>query len=83
MISFKRDGTVVKSDVTTFIPNFDDRVFHFQWECATEAYAGLLSAHMQRDMGAKLKAIRVHAYEEGWKDAKAKRAREEWFRSSW
>lgn len=83
MISFKRDGTVVRSDVTIFVPNYEARVFYFKWEAGSGAYAGFVSAQMQREMNAGLKAIRKDAYEQGWKDAKAKRTKEEWFSGTW
>lgn len=83
MISFKRDGSTVGIAVTVQVPNYDGRVYHTQWNAGGEAYAGFLSAAMNEQMREALRNIRKEAYEQGWKDAKAKRTKENWFGGWW
>lgn len=83
MIRFSRDGTVVRATVSCPIPNYESRDFWFQWIPGDEAYAGLLSAALQTRMVDQLERIRREAYEQGWKDAKAKTVRRKHFRMGW
>lgn len=79
MIQITRKGTSVKIDFTSRIPLCDVRVFGFNWECNTEVYAGLLTNHLSNGLWSELVRVRKEAYEKGWKDAKAKVRKENWF----
>lgn len=48
-----------------------------------EAYAKLLTHNMRENMHASIADIRRAAYESGWKDAKAKNKKKEWFSRMW
>jgi len=78
MIRFTRDGTRVKCTVATDVPNYDSRQFYFYWETEREYAAGLLSAHLTETYENNVGEIRREAYERGWKDAKAHRAKNNW-----
>jgi hypothetical protein len=57
--------------------------YSFSWNCNDEVYAQLLAAQMNKQLGNKLELIRREAYDQGFKDAKAKRAKREWFLRVW
>ncbi len=81
--SITRQGKQVALAVTVNIPFYDDRMFTLEWNCDSEVYAGLLADAMQRQTKETLKAIRREAYNEGWRDAKAKRKKATWFGGCW
>jgi DNA-binding NtrC family response regulator len=49
------------------------------WNCNSELLAELLVSHLRRRLGNKISEARQEAYAQGWKDAKAKRAKRTWF----
>jgi len=79
MICFARDETWAVAKVTLDVPNYDARVFSMNFECNSAVYAGLLADAMQRVLRSKMKAAREEAYAAGWRDAKAKRTRNDCF----
>lgn len=78
MFTFERDGTSLKLQVEakTYIAK---RWYSFSWQCTDEIYADLLVKNFQEHLSNRLQGIRRSAYEEGWKDAKAKKKKETWF----
>jgi hypothetical protein len=82
MINIVADDTKVKINVEVFIPFWETRTFVFDWECGSRWAAGLLATAMRDAFYTKVKAARAEAYEQGWKDAKAKKSKESWFRNS-
>lgn len=82
MITFKREGSVVICKVEMDMPYWDTRIYHFRWETGSDVCSSLLTQHARTTLSDKLRAIRKEAYNRGWKDAKAKTKKEEWF-SGW
>ena len=59
--------------------------YMLRWDVRTSWAAKLLTHNLREHMGAMLKAIRVDAYNQGWRDAKA-RARKrptDYFANTW
>jgi len=83
MIRFTRNGTKVRCTVCVSIPNLDARCFFFEWETGAEYAAGLLSDKAEREMRSELESIRRKAYEQGYKDAKAKARKQTYFATGW
>jgi hypothetical protein len=83
MIRFRRDGQHVQCSINCDIPNYEERVFSVYWNAGNEWAAGLLSAETEKQMYAKLERIRCEAYEEGWRAAKAKKAKRKYFNLGW
>jgi len=83
MIYLSRNGTLVRCTVHLRVPNYELRLFHFEWETNNRAFAGLLSAEMDKQLQTELERIRREAYERGWKDAKAKKPKETYFDMGW
>jgi len=79
MLNFFREDTRVKISFDVKIPKRDDRVYTFYWECGDENYAGLLADCIEREFDRRVMKARAEAYEQGYKDAKAKRAKRTWF----
>lgn len=82
MIEFKVDETAVVLDVHACYP-LSTTFWSLRLECASKSYAFLLRENLYRNMTNKLEAIRKEAYNQGWKDAKAKTRKRDWFRSLW
>ena len=83
MIEFVKDGLEARIKITSFFNWIGDRVYTMKWNCNDSEYASLLTKRFQDTMEEKLRTIRHEAYEAGWKDAKAKKARETWFSGAW
>ena len=81
MISFKRDNTDAVVNISIDVPFCEKMVFAMCFKCGTAEYAGLLTEAMKQQVGAAISAARKEAYEQGWRNAKAKRGKEGWFRS--
>lgn len=64
------------------MPTWNERTFQFSFNCGGEAYAGLLTKALRDALGDAVQAVRREAYEEGWRDAKAKTAKRDYFRRS-
>jgi hypothetical protein len=75
----RRDGSDVEVSISSHIPTWEERVFPFSFNCGNEAYAGFLTKHIQDVIGNAVANARREAYEQGWKDAKAKRVKNDWF----
>lgn len=79
MIEIKRSGTQLVISAEIFIGTVGDRTYEATWEAGSEAYAGLIRSEIQRNLERRLERIRREAYAQGWKDAKAKRAKKTLF----
>jgi hypothetical protein len=79
MINITRDGTKVRLAVGTRIPTDKAYDYLFYWDCGCVEYAGLLSEAMRNQLGEVVKAARKEAYEQGFRDAKGKRRKNDWF----
>jgi hypothetical protein len=80
MIKFHQHGTQVKVEID---PGINGSTMLLYWQADKEMLAYLLRDKLQTELGDKLRAIREEAYEKGWKDAKAKRAKSTWFARWW
>lgn len=78
MILFKRDGTRVKVEVDSKLA-IPKSIYLFYWEASGEGHAELLVNQLQTKFSDALREARREAYNAGFKDAKAKRKREDWF----
>lgn len=83
MITFARKDGKALCSVEIYIPTLGNRVFDFEWQCGGEYSAGLLYGAMREQLSEALETARREAYSQGWRDAKAKRAKERWFSGSW
>jgi hypothetical protein len=81
MFTFTREGSNLKVELfSELTPKAN--VYSFTWQCGDDCYADLLAKHFEKLLGDKLEKIRKESYIKGFKDAKAKRAKETWF-SRW
>lgn len=55
----------------------------FTYEACSEPGAGMFIECLETRMGDTLEALRKEAYENGWRDAKAKAAKRSWFSRFW
>ena len=80
MIKFVRfDKTKLRIEVDTGI-RVDKSTFNFTFGNLTyQANAELMRQHLQDALGDLFKKAREASYNEGWKDAKAKRRKRKWF----
>jgi hypothetical protein len=53
--------------------------YYLYWECSNEVCASLLANHMQDRLDDHMRRVRQAAYEKGWQDAKAKKAKRTYF----
>ena len=79
MVEFKREGTAIRLSVTVAIPTAGNWIIHFDCDRGHEINAGLLLSAMEDQFESKVTKAREDAYHEGYKDAKAKRAKKTWF----
>lgn len=82
MINFSRKDSAVTVEVEANV-GVAARFFHFTMNLSNEVYAYMLRENFQTKMTKALQDIRREAYEQGWKDAKAKIARRDWFSGGW
>ncbi len=82
MISFKRTDNIVVVQVKHGVL-FNDEHFTLQIASSHAYQAELLNRQLKDQLENKLEAIRKEAYEQGSKDAKAKRAKKTWFSRWW
>lgn len=75
MFSFSREGKQVKVAIDVDVPNYARRSFWLYWNCNSEEFAGLLVDLFRQHFLKYRNASRNAAYEAGWNDAKAKRAK--------
>ena len=83
MVTFDRENEKVVAKVDLDVPTYERRIYWFHWNACNKIYAGLLVAALQAQMGDRLAKLREEAYGQGWADAKAKRAKRDWFSRWW
>lgn len=81
MIDIKREGTFVKVVVDSQWPISGQ--YSFQWDTGRNDFACLLSENLKNKMVRDIERMRRDAYNQGWKDAKAKAKKETWFSGWW
>lgn len=81
MISIERIGKTVKIRVDSGLP-VALPAYPFSFDESDENNAELLKRHMVATFAQTMQEARKLSYEAGWKDAKAKRSRSDWF-SGW
>jgi hypothetical protein len=82
MIRISCKDKQVTLSLDTYLPALGQCTYTFFWECGQEDYADLLSQNFQTSLNNRIKDIRRSEYEKGWKDAKSKRRKEDWFAGS-
>lgn len=82
MIKFLRKGSEITAQIEANV-GVERRFFQFTLNLQSEVYACLLRDNFSEKLRNSLKTIREEAYVKGWKDAKAKTAKETWFSGSW
>lgn len=82
MMNFSRKGTEVTAEIEANV-GVEKRFFTFTINLSDDVYAYMLRENFQTKMSRALQTIREEAYEQGWKAAKAKRARATWFSGQW
>mgnify|MGYP001569010560 CR=1 FL=1 len=78
----KIEGSKVVIVVEFYNGMAGDYTWKFTNDCGNERYAGLAASALQSQLQDKMRTIRQEAYEDGYKDAKAKRKRKNLF-SGW
>lgn len=83
MLSFKRQNSdvIIRLDYTT--PCAGSYYTTFNWGHNDASTASLRADSLNRQLSARLKSIREEAYDQGWRDAKTKKARKTWFSGTW
>jgi hypothetical protein len=81
MIHILRDGQFAVLHFDLRIPTWETRSYPLRFNCGGEAYAGLLTAAMNKELEDTVRQLRSEAYAEGWADAKAKKVRANHFNS--
>jgi len=81
ILNVARIGTAVKIEFHSELP-IDNNVFPFRFECGTEWAASLLASKLRQSLYEEIRAIRENEYQRGYRDGRAKRAKENWFSSS-
>lgn len=83
---FERDNESVHCMFGTDLPHDCDGKrttnFPFSWKTTSPATAALLVRYLRKRLDNAIRAARREAYEQGWKDAKAKRRKTDWFRGT-
>ena len=74
MIKIIKKDSKVSLEFVVNIPEMGNRYYTFEWNCNSPEYAGLLAKAMRNGLWSKIGQVRQEAYENGWKDAKGKRA---------
>lgn len=80
MLCFKRVDSKVRVEVETGLLN---RYYCHEIDFNSELIAELVRQQYQKHMEATLKFIREEAYNDGWRDAKAKKAKRSIFKCWW
>lgn len=78
MIEYRASDANVKIVVDSGIGKFT-----FIHECGQDYLASLMRDQYERHMQSEIKKIREQSYNQGWKDAKAKVAKERLFSGRW
>ena len=71
MIKFKRNNTLIEVEIEHGI-FYNDDFYNLEIRCSGEIEAELLKRQLQKNLDKHLSKIYAHAYNEGWKNAKAK-----------
>lgn len=83
MFQFDRKESECLLKVKISIPGAGDWTYTFSRHEEDVPDAQLTVNAMEDWMNEKLKAIREDSYNEGWKDAKAKKKKRDWFAGWW
>lgn len=78
LLSVRREGArVILAVKVQYLSTFS-----FGFDAGTEWAAQLLVDRLRDVLGGSMQKVRASAYEDGWKNAKGKRAKQTWF-STW
>jgi len=80
MIDVSTSGSKVSVIIETGVDGFN---LPLTWETNQQLYAILLRDSIEKHMNERLEKIRRAAYNSGWKDAKAKTKKQNWFAGWW
>ena len=78
MIGFSQKESEVIISFSASYP-ISNNFFQAKLKCEHEWIAKLLANNLQKSLESALEKIRREEYLKGWKDAKAKRKKEDWF----
>ncbi len=81
MFEFKREKEVLSVIVSHFIPYAGTWTSTFQNSFGSEHHAALTYWKMREAYEEKVRLLRKEMYERGWKDAKSKKPKQNWFSS--
>lgn len=81
ILDIRRNGTAVTLRFQSRLP-IDANAFPFGFDCGSEWAACLLASTVRSTIENEIAAIRKSEYERGYRDGRAKRAKESWFASS-
>lgn len=76
-IRIRRSGSQVQIVIEDLIYGFG--AFTFTADAGSEWTASLLVSRILDRLDQNMTSVRENAYRQGWKDAKAKRAKSKWF----
>lgn len=83
LITVKRDNSKVKVSIDTDLTNTCDglqtSVIPFTWVTEQPYIADLLTRYIIERIRKAISNTRREYYEKGWKDAKAKKSKDDWF----
>ncbi len=82
MLEIKRDGNSAIIHMDTDLPHnrpYVNTLWVFKSEEGSPWHAELVVRYLKNRLKECVKQIRRDAYEQGWKDARAKRVKETWF----
>lgn len=84
MLQVKRDNTKAVIVISTDLP-FDCKgtstsTLSFSFEMGDPSWAELLTRYMHDRLSKEIRKALHDAYEQGWKDAKSHKTKENWFR---
>lgn len=83
-IEFVPAGEKLECKVTIDVPFHGPVTWTFNHTHSDKYYAALACRQMQNEMGEALIAMRKEAYEQGWKEARARKSgKTEWFSRCW
>jgi hypothetical protein len=82
MISFERNVQELRVCVDSET-GVERSVYVFTCHFSNEATAAIVRDYLHEKLNGKLCLMREEAYNQGWKDAKAKKAKTKWFSRWW
>lgn len=91
LTTVSQGGTVIgiRSEKNDLVVSFragypiDGLIFELRWAAGSEWSARLLAHSLRSRISDLLSRIRREAYEDGWRDAKAKRRKATWWPGNW